>query len=51
MTAQEFLRLPFYHPTMEEGVESAVRRIAKRLTCAPRPDLASCESIWNGTQD
>lgn len=51
MTAQEFLRLPFYHPTMEEGVESAVRRIAKRLTCAPGPDLALCESIWNGTQD
>jgi dihydrolipoamide dehydrogenase len=47
MTAQDFLRLPFYHPTVEEGVESAVRRIVKRLTSASGPDLASCESIWN----
>jgi dihydrolipoamide dehydrogenase len=51
MTAQEFLRLPFYHPTVEEGVESAVRRIVKRLTSASGPDLASCESIWNETRD
>ncbi|MDR4467599.1 MAG: dihydrolipoyl dehydrogenase [Nitrospira sp.] len=51
MTAQEFLRLPFYHPTVEEGVESAVRSIAKMLPCALGPDLATCESIWNETQD
>ncbi|MDH4243163.1 MAG: dihydrolipoyl dehydrogenase [Nitrospira sp.] len=50
MTAQEFLRLPFYHPTVEEGMESAVRKIAKRLTDHSGPDLASCESIWNETQ-
>lgn len=51
MTAQEVLRLPFYHPTVEEGVESAVRRITKRLAGHSGPDLASCESIWNETQD
>jgi len=51
MTAQEFLRLPFYHPTVEEGMESVVRRIAKLLPCASGPDLASCESIWNETPD
>jgi dihydrolipoamide dehydrogenase len=51
MTAQDILRLPFYHPTVEEGVESAVRRIAKQLAGHSGPDLASCESIWNETQD
>jgi dihydrolipoamide dehydrogenase len=51
MTAQEFLRLPFYHPTVEEGMESAVRRIAKLLVCASGPDLALCESIWKETPD
>ncbi|MDH5625250.1 MAG: dihydrolipoyl dehydrogenase [Nitrospira sp.] len=51
MTAQEFLRLPFYHPTVEEGMESVMRRIAKLLPCASGPDLASCESIWTETPD
>lgn len=46
MTAQEFLRLPFYHPTVEAGMESAVRKIAKLLARASEPDLALCESIW-----
>jgi dihydrolipoamide dehydrogenase len=51
MTAQEFLRLPFYHPTVEEGMESAVRKIAKLLARASGPDLALCESIWKETPD
>lgn len=51
MTAQEFLRLPFYHPVIEEGMESAVRSITRLLACPSEPDLALCESIWNETQD
>jgi dihydrolipoamide dehydrogenase len=51
MTAQEFVRLPFYHPTVEEGMESAVRRIAQKLADHSGPDLASCETIWNETRN
>lgn len=31
MTVEEALRLPFYHPTYEEGVQSALKKLRKKL--------------------
>ncbi|MWD29844.1 dihydrolipoyl dehydrogenase [Aquicoccus sp. SCR17] len=35
-TASEVLDLPFYHPTLEEGLQAALREICRK-TAAPRP--------------
>jgi dihydrolipoamide dehydrogenase len=44
-TVQDMLRLPFYHPTVEEGVRTALRMAKKELDCPviPGPDLERCE--------
>jgi dihydrolipoamide dehydrogenase len=45
MTVQNALQLPFYHPTLEEGLRTALRDAATQLTERPRPDgLHLCES-------
>ncbi len=31
MTVAEFLRMPFYHPVLEEGLRSALRALAKKV--------------------
>jgi dihydrolipoamide dehydrogenase len=31
MTVSEILRMPFYHPVVEEGIRTAIRRVAARL--------------------
>lgn len=46
MTVQDALRLPFYHPTLEEGLRTALRHAGSQLTQDPSPDglhlCASC---------
>lgn len=42
LTAGEVLDLPFYHPTLEEGLQTALRQICKR---------AGQESPWNRNDD
>ena len=37
LTAAEMLELPFYHPTLEEGVRTALVQIQKQRTKAPNP--------------
>lgn len=42
MTVRELLRLPFYHPVLEEGLRSALRDLAAQLPPAGDSDLQSC---------
>lgn len=42
LTVPELLRLPFYHPVIEEGLRSALRDLAAQLPGRPESDLESC---------
>ena len=42
LTVQELLRMPFYHPTVEEGLRIALRAIARELPPSNLSDLARC---------
>jgi dihydrolipoamide dehydrogenase len=42
MTVRELLRLPFYHPVLEEGLRRALRALARQLPAASGSDLLSC---------
>jgi dihydrolipoamide dehydrogenase len=45
LSVHDMLRMPFYHPTLEEGLRSALRAIARELPpCAPS-DLAGCPPL------
>jgi dihydrolipoamide dehydrogenase len=39
------LRMPIYHPVMEEGLRAALRRAAKQLPAGTQSDLAHCEDF------
>ena len=41
LTVHQLLRMPFYHPVLEEGLRSALRELAKQFPCS-EPDLAAC---------
>jgi dihydrolipoamide dehydrogenase len=36
------LRLPFYHPVLEEGLRTALRDLAAQLPAGNESDLGSC---------
>ncbi|MEO3385016.1 dihydrolipoyl dehydrogenase [Mesorhizobium sp. CAU 1741] len=42
LTVNDLLRMPFYHPTLEEGFRSALRDIARELPPCGISDLAGC---------
>src|SRR5690606_17265838 len=42
LTIQDLLRMPFYHPTLEEGLRTALRTIARQLPPCSISDLAGC---------
>jgi dihydrolipoamide dehydrogenase len=42
LTVHDLLRLPFYHPVLEEGMRSALRELAAQLPKCSDSDLASC---------
>jgi len=42
MRVQDVLRMPFYHPVLEEGMRSALRDLAGQLSSERVPDLSSC---------
>ncbi len=45
MTVFELLRMPFYHPAVEEGLRTALRNLAMQVHTQPAHfDLALCES-------
>ena len=41
LTVRQVLRMPFYHPVLEEGLRSALRKIMKQIPCDDT-DLARC---------
>jgi dihydrolipoamide dehydrogenase len=43
LTAQEALRMPFYHPVVEEGLRTALRSAAKQLAGHRQGELYRCE--------
>ncbi|HEY8886924.1 MAG TPA: dihydrolipoyl dehydrogenase, partial [Gallionella sp.] len=43
LTVRELLRMPFYHPVLEEGLRTALREAAGKLGGADVPDLAFCD--------
>lgn len=42
LTVREMLRLPFYHPVVEEALRTALRDAAAKLPSGSGPDLAAC---------
>lgn len=42
MTVEDLLRLPFYHPVVEEGLRSTLRRLADQLPAGSESDLSAC---------
>jgi dihydrolipoamide dehydrogenase len=45
LTVRDMLRLPFYHPVLEEGLRTALRDLAGQLPAANESDLAACEPL------
>ncbi len=45
LTVHDLLRMPFYHPTLEEGLRTALREIARELPPCGISDLAGCGSL------
>jgi len=45
LTVRDMLRLPFYHPVLEEGLRTALRDLAAQLPAADESDLAGCEPL------
>jgi dihydrolipoamide dehydrogenase len=41
-TVSELLQMPFYHPTSEEGLRTALRQLHDALPSAGRSDLVRC---------
>lgn len=47
LTVHELLRMPFYHPVLEEGLRTALRDAASKLGGAVMPYLANCDQLHN----
>jgi dihydrolipoamide dehydrogenase len=45
LTVHELLRLPFYHPVLEEGLRTALRDLSRQLPPTFESDLAACEEL------
>lgn len=45
LTIQDILRLPFYHPVLEEGLRTALRALAAQLPAGSESDLATCDAF------
>ncbi len=45
LTVHDLLRMPFYHPVLEEGLRTALRDVARQLAPAAESDLAACEAL------
>ena len=51
LTAQDLLRMPFYHPVFEEGLRTALRDISKQLNLHGQSDLANCNAVGAAALD
>ncbi|HEY0878412.1 MAG TPA: dihydrolipoyl dehydrogenase [Zeimonas sp.] len=45
LTVHDLLRMPFYHPVLEEGLRSALRALSSQLPPCSESDLAGCAPI------
>ena len=45
LTVHDLLGMPFYHPTLEEGLRTALRDVARQLPQGRDSDLATCKAI------
>lgn len=45
LTVHDLLRMPYYHPTLEEGLRTALRAIGRQLPPCSISDLAGCGSL------
>lgn len=45
MTVWDLLRIPFYHPVLEEGLRGALRQLARQFPAGDESDLATCGSF------
>ncbi|MDP3654983.1 MAG: dihydrolipoyl dehydrogenase [Rhodoferax sp.] len=45
LSVRDVLRMPFYHPVLEEGLRSALRDAAGRLQGSEAADLAFCDRL------
>lgn len=48
LTVHDLLRIPIYHPTLEEGLRTALREIARELPPRDISDLAGCTPLEVG---
>jgi dihydrolipoamide dehydrogenase len=42
LTVQDLLRMPIYHPVLEEGLRTALRDAAREVPSISDSDLAAC---------
>jgi dihydrolipoamide dehydrogenase len=45
LTVRQMLEMPFYHPVLEEGVRSALRKLSRQLPTVAESDLAGCDDF------
>lgn len=45
LTVHGMLRMPFYHPVLEEGLRTALRDLSAQLPVCGESDLAGCEAL------
>ena len=45
LTVADLLRMPFYHPVLEEGMRTALRDLARQLPRLNDSDLAACDAF------
>ncbi|SFI27653.1 dihydrolipoyl dehydrogenase [Nitrosomonas sp. Nm34] len=45
LTVGGLLGMPFYHPVLEEGLRTALRKVAAKLPAVSESDLASCDAF------
>lgn len=45
LTVHDLLRMPFYHPVLEEGLRTALRDLAAQIPAGHASDLAGCDAF------
>ena len=51
LRVQDLLRMPFYHPVIEEGLRTALRDLSKQLHIDRPSDLANCKPVGANALD